>query len=204
MQADETLVFERTPSLRPVGTHYCPGCQHGIAHRLVCEVVDELGLAEAIHAANRGERIAVFFRNTTVYGMTGGQMAPTTLIGQVTQTSPTGRKAESAGYPVRMTEMLAHLDGAVYLERVAVNNAPNIKKAKKALRRAFEVQLAGKGFALVEVLAICPTNWRLSAVESNKWLEKELMAYYPLGLIKNSLDAEGAGDAEEEGEAHAS
>jgi 2-oxoglutarate ferredoxin oxidoreductase subunit beta len=230
---------------------YCPGCSHGIIHRLVAELLDEMdlqdqtiisgpvgcsapinrfldvdvikgphgrapavatgvkracpdrfvltyqgdgdlaaiGTAEIIHAAARGEKITTVFVNNGIYGMTGGQMAPTTLLGQVTQTSPTGRKENLAGYPVRMTEMLACLDGVVYLERVAVNNPKNILRAKKALKRAFTTQLQGKGFSLVEVLAACPTNWRLSPRDSNKWLEENLMAYYPLQVIKD-VDAQ--------------
>jgi 2-oxoglutarate ferredoxin oxidoreductase subunit beta len=149
-----------------------------------------IGTAEIVHAAARGEKITTIFVNNGIYGMTGGQMAPTTLVGQVTQTTPSGRKASLAGYPVRMTDMLAHLDGVVYLERVAVNNAKNILRTKKALRYAFEIQLAGKGFSMVEVLATCPTNWRLSPVDSNKWLEDNLMAYYPLRRIKDVQEEE--------------
>jgi 2-oxoglutarate ferredoxin oxidoreductase subunit beta len=153
-----------------------------------------IGTAEIVHAAARGEKITTVFVNNGIYGMTGGQMAPTTLIGQVTQTSPSGRKENQAGYPVRMTDMLAHLDGAVYLERVAVNNAKNIGRAKKALRRAFEIQIEGRGFSMVEVLATCPTNWRLSPGDSNVWLENNLMAYYPLRCIKDARKEEKSND----------
>jgi 2-oxoglutarate ferredoxin oxidoreductase subunit beta len=235
---------------------YCPGCSHGIIHRLVAELLDEMnlqdrtiiagsvgcsapinrfldvdiikgphgrapavatgvkrvcpdkfvltyqgdgdlaaiGTAEIVHAAARGEKITTVFVNNGIYGMTGGQMAPTTLVGQVTQTSPYGRKADSAGYPVRMTDMLAHLDGVTYLERVAVNNAKNINRAKKALRRAFKVQLEGRGFSMVEVLAVCPTNWHLSPEDSVAWLEKNLMAYYPLQRIKDVEEKENNDD----------
>jgi 2-oxoglutarate ferredoxin oxidoreductase subunit beta len=149
-----------------------------------------IGTAEIVHAAARGEKITTVFVNNGIYGMTGGQMAPTTLVGQVTQTSPAGRKPDMAGYPVRMTEMLALLDGVVYLERVAVNNARNIHKAKNALRRAFKVQLEGRGFSLVEVLAACPTNWHLSPGDSVTWLEENFMAYYPLRCIKDITEEE--------------
>ena len=157
-----------------------------------------IGTAEIVHTAARGEKITTIFVNNGIYGMTGGQMAPTTLVGQVTQTSPSGRRPDTAGYPVRMTEMLACLDGVVYLERVAVNNAKNINRAKKALRRAFEAQLAGRGFSLVEVLALCPTNWRLSPRDSVLWMEENLMAYFPLGLIKDVTQGDAAQGDEHE------
>lgn len=239
-------VFGRPASLVDVSTHYCPGCHHGIIHRLVAEVIDELGIqdttigvapvgcsvlaydyfnfdmfeaahgrapavatgikrvhpqapvftyqgdgdlaaigtAEIVHAAARGEKITTVFVNNAIYGMTGGQMAPTSLIGQVTQTSPYGRKAECAGIPIRMSEMLATLDGAVYVARVAVNNPANMAKAKAAIKKAFTIQLEGRGFSLVEVLSICPTNWGMSAIEAVHWMEQNMMPYYPLGTFK--------------------
>ena len=239
-------VFGRPESLADMPTHYCPGCHHGIVHRLVAEALDELkvmdkaigvasvgcsvlaydyfnvdmvgaahgrapavatgvkrvhpdgvvftyqgdgdlaaiGTAEIVHAAARGEKITTIFVNNAIYGMTGGQMAPTTLVNQVTTTSPYGRKLESAGMPIRMTEMLATLDGAKYLARVAVNTPANMAKAKAAIKKAFEIQIAGRGFSLVEVLSICPTNWGMSPLEAVGWMEKNMMPYYPLGTFR--------------------
>jgi len=231
----------------PVSTHYCPGCGHGIAHRLIAEVIDELGIiektvavapvgcsvllynyincdmyeaahgrapaiatgckrvhpelvvftyqgdgdlasigtAEIIHTAARGEKITTIFINNAIYGMTGGQMAPTTLIGQKTTTSPFGRNSEDAGYPLRVSEILATLDGAAYIARVAVNNPKNIIRAKKAIKKAFETQIKGLGFSLVEVLSQCPTPWRMSPREAVKWVEEKMMPYYPLAEFKS-------------------
>ena len=242
----EKLVFSRPEALADMPTHYCPGCHHGIVHRLVAEALDELkvmdkaigiasvgcsvlaydyfnvdmvgaaqgrapavatgvkrvhpdgvvftyqgdgdlaaiGTAEIVHAAARGEKITTIFVNNAIYGMTGGQMAPTTLVNQVTTTSPYGRKLESAGMPIRMTEMLATLDGAKYLARVAVNTPANMAKAKAAIKKAFEIQIAGLGFSLVEVLSICPTNWGMSPLEAVGWMEKNMMPYYPLGTFR--------------------
>ena len=239
-------IFGRPESLADVQTHYCPGCHHGIIHRLVAEAIDELnvmdktvgvasvgcsalaydyfnvdmvaaahgrapavatgikrvhpdgvvftyqgdgdlaaiGTAEIVHAAARGEKITTIFVNNAIYGMTGGQMAPTSLVNQVTTTSPYGRKLESAGMPIRMSEMLATLDGAKYLTRVAVNTPANMAKAKAAIKKAFEIQIAGIGFSLVEVLSICPTNWGMSPVEAVGWMEKNMMPYYPLGTFR--------------------
>ena len=239
--------FGRPEALLDVPTHYCPGCHHGIIHRLVAEVIDELkvidrtigvasvgcsalaydyfnvdmvqaphgrapavatgikrvhpdgvvftyqgdgdiaaiGTAEIIHAAARGERITTIFVNNAIYGMTGGQMAPTSLVNQVTTTSPYGRKLESAGMPIRLSEMLATLDGAKYLARVAVNNPANMAKAKAAIKKAFEIQIAGIGFSIVEVLSVCPTNWGMTAVEAIKWMETNMMPYYPLGVYRS-------------------
>ena len=244
-------VFTRTKGLTEVPTHYCPGCTHGIIHRLVAEALEELdvlgsavgvapvgcavfaynyfncdmheaahgrapavatgikrtlpenvvftyqgdgdlaaiGTAETVHAAARGENITVIFVNNCIYGMTGGQMAPTTLVDQKTTTSPYGRKREIQGSPIRMCEMLATLDGPAFLERVAMNNPANVRKAKKAIKTAFEMQIAGKGFSLVEVLSTCPTNWGMSPVKALDWLEKNMMTYYPLGNYKNGEDA---------------
>jgi len=228
-------------------THYCPGCGHGIVHRLICEIVDELGIrqkvigicpvgcsvvaydyfdfdmvevahgrapavatgikrvhpnqivftyqgdgdlasigtAEIIHAASRGEAFSVFFINNATYGMTGGQMAPTTLLGQKTTTTPFGRNVKEAGYPLRVCELLSSLPGVAYLERVAVNNPSNVRKAKKAIRKSFTLQLERDSFSLVEFLSPCPTCWRLSPLDSLKWLEENMISYFPLGVVKD-------------------
>ncbi|MDR1209341.1 MAG: 2-oxoglutarate oxidoreductase [Clostridiales bacterium] len=249
-------VFEKPKALSSDYTHYCPGCTHGIIHRLVAEALDELGAAwravgvapvgcavmaynyfecdmvqaahgrapavatglkranpdsvvftyqgdgdlaaigtaETVHAATRGENITVIFVNNAIYGMTGGQMAPTTLPGQVTQTTPYGRDVKSAGYPVRVCEMLATLSGTYYAERVSVNSVKNIRAAKRAVRKAFENQIAGKGFSIVEALSTCPTNWGLSPVDALKWLEDNMTPYYPLGVYRDR-DAEGGAGA---------
>jgi 2-oxoglutarate ferredoxin oxidoreductase subunit beta len=143
-----------------------------------------IGAAEIVHAAARGEKITVIFINNAIYGMTGGQKAPTTLEGQITTTSPYGRDVDHCGNPIRVCEMLATLDGAKYLERVAVNNVKNVKAAKKAIKRAFESQLRGEGFSMIEVLGTCSTNWGLSPIESLNWLEEKMLPYYPLGIFK--------------------
>ena len=241
------IVFEKPKALADVPLHYCPGCTHGIIHRLVAEVIDELGIegrtvgvapvgcsvfaynyfncdmieaahgrapavatgvkrslpenivftyqgdgdlaaigtAETVHAAARGENITIIFVNNAIYGMTGGQMAPTTLPGQVTQTSPYGRNPEQVGLPVKVCELLSNVDGATYLERVAVNNVKNVKAAKKAIKKAFQNQLDGKGFSLVEVLSTCPTNWGLKPDKALEWLEENMIPYYPLGVYKD-------------------
>ena len=144
-----------------------------------------IGTAETVHAATRGENITVIFVNNAIYGMTGGQMAPTTLPGQVTQTTPYGRDPKVAGWPVHVCEMLATLDGPAYLERVTVCDIPNIRKAKAAIKKAFQVQLAGKGFSMVEVVSTCPTNWGLTPVEALDWLKDNMLPYYPLGVYKD-------------------
>ena len=244
------VVFERPKALLDVSTHYCHGCTHGIIHRLVAEVIDELGIldktigvapvgcsvlaynyfacdmfeaahgrapacatgikrtnpdkvvftyqgdgdlaaigtAEIVHAATRGENITTIFVNNCIYGMTGGQMAPTTLPGQKTETTPYGRDTKLAGFPIRVSEMISTLTGAVYVERVSVDTVPNVMKAKKAIKKAFENQLEGKGFSLVEVLSICPTNWGLSPKESFQWLRDNMIPYYPLGLKKDTTE----------------
>jgi 2-oxoglutarate ferredoxin oxidoreductase subunit beta len=241
-------VFERPKSLIDIPMHYCPGCTHGIVHRLVAEAMDELnirektigvapvgcavfaydyfncdmqeaahgrapavaagikrvhpdnvvftyqgdgdlasiGAAEIVHAANRGEKITTVFINNAIYGMTGGQMAPTTLLDQVTATSPYGRKPETEGYPIRVSEMLATLEGVAYIERVSVHDIKHIVRAKKAIRKAFEYQLEGRGFTLVEVLSTCPTNWGMTPAESLKWLQDNMIPYYPLGVKKEA------------------
>ncbi|KNZ70757.1 thiamine pyrophosphate domain-containing TPP-binding protein [Thermincola ferriacetica] len=241
-------VFTRPKALTDKQMHYCPGCTHGVVHRLAAEVIDELGIqektigiapvgcavfayeywdidcqqashgrapavatgikrvhpdsvvftyqgdgdlaaigtAEIVHAAARGEKITVLFINNTIYGMTGGQLAPTTLIGQKSTTTPYGRDKDVNGYPVRMTEMLSVLDGVAYAVRVSVHNPANILKAKKAIKKAFEVQMNNEGFAIVEILSTCPTNWGLPPVEAVKWLEENMLPYYPLGEYKVS------------------
>ena len=144
-----------------------------------------IGTAEIVHAAHRGEKITTIFVNNTTYGMTGGQMAPTTLVGQKTTTSPYGRDAAHCGKPIRVCEMLSAIDGAAFLERVAVDSPANVRKAKKAIRRAFECQIQGKGFALVEVLAACPTNWGMTPVEAVGRIRSEMIPYYPLGNFRD-------------------
>ena len=242
------MVFERPKMLVDVPMHYCPGCTHGILHRLVAETIDELGVAdktigvapvgcavfaynyfncdmyeaahgrapavatgckrvrpdnlvftyqgdgdlasigaaEITHAATRGEKITAIFVNNAIYGMTGGQMAPTTLPGQVTTTSPYGRDPALCGYPIRMSEMLATLDGPAYIARVSVHDVKHIMEAKKAIKKAFEKQMAGEGFTFIEVLSTCPTNWGMTPLKANEWLKNEMAAYYPLGVIKES------------------
>ena len=237
------VVFQKTKGLTDKPTHYCPGCTHGIIHRLVAEVMEELGIlgdsvgvapvgcavmaydyfncdmvqaahgrapavatglkranpdnivftyqgdgdlaaigtAETVHAATRGENITVIFVNNAIYGMTGGQMAPTTLPGQVTQTTPYGRDVSYSGFPLRVCEMLSSVSGVALAERVAVNSPANIRKAKAAIKKAFQAQIDKKGFSIVEVISSCPTNWGLSPVEALKWLEENMIPYYPLG-----------------------
>ncbi len=241
------VVFEKPKSLTDVPFHYCPGCTHGIIHRLVAEAIDELGIegktvgiapvgcavlaynyfacdmveaahgrapavatgvkradpdnivftyqgdgdlasigmAETVHAATRNENITVIFVNNAIYGMTGGQMAPTSLPGQVTQTSPYGRDVNLCGYPVKVCEMLSQLDGAEYIERVAVNNVKNVRNAKKAIKKAFQNQIDKKGFSLIEVVSSCPTNWGMTPQNALKWLEENMIPYYPLGVYKD-------------------
>lgn len=237
------VVYQRPRSLTPVVTHYCPGCTHGIIHRLVAEVLDELnireraigvasvgcsvfaynyfncdfaeaphgrapamatgikrvhpdrivftyqgdgdlasiGTAEIVHAATRGENITVIFVNNGVYGMTGGQMAPTTLPGMPTTSSPLGRDVETMGYPVRMSELLGTLSGATYIARRSVHDPANIRRTKKAIRAAFEVQLNQAGFSLVEILSSCPVNWGMTPLEALQFVKEKMSAYYPLG-----------------------
>ena len=246
------VVFDKPNALTENPLHYCPGCTHGIIHRLVAEALDELGVtgrtigvasvgcsvftynyfncdmvqaahgrapavatgvkrsdknnivftyqgdgdlaaigtAETVHSAARGENITVIFVNNAIYGMTGGQMAPTTLPGQKTQTSPYGRDTSLAGFPVKVCEMLSQVDGATYLERVAVNNVANVKKAKAAIKKAFQNQIDGKGFSLVEVLSTCPTNWGLAPDKAIGWLEENMLPYYPLGVYKDKYAEE--------------
>jgi 2-oxoglutarate ferredoxin oxidoreductase subunit beta len=242
----EKIVSQRPESLTEMSTHYCPGCTHGVAHRLIAEVLDEMGLrtrtigvasvgcsafaynyfetdfvqaphgrapamatgvkrllpdrvvfsyqgdgdmasigmGEIVHAAARGENITVFFLNNANYGMTGGQMAPTTLPGQKTTSSPTGRDVEEMGYPIRVSELLATLEGASYIARRSLHDPKNIRLAKKAIRAAFETQVRGLGFSMVELLSTCPTNWGLSPLQALQWLEEKMIPYYPLGEYK--------------------
>lgn len=246
------VVYEKPKALTDAVLHYCPGCTHGIIHKLVAECLTELnvedkavgvapvgcavmaydyftcdmveaphgrapaiatglrralpegfvftyqgdgdlaaiGTAETVHAATRGENMTIIFVNNAIYGMTGGQMAPTTLPGQVTQTTPYGRDVHSAGYPVRVCEMLSTLDGVAYAERVAVDSVPNIRKAKAAIKKAFQSQIDRKGFSIVEILSTCPTNWGLSPVEALDWLRKYMMPAYPLGVYKDNTGEE--------------
>ena len=240
------VIFDRTPVLTDVPFHYCPGCGHGIVHRMVAEVIDELGIrnktagvapvgcavfmynymdvdmyeaahgrapavatgykrvhpdnfiftyqgdgdlasigtAEIVHAAHRGEKITTIFINNAIYGMTGGQMAPTSLVGQKTTTSPYGRSKEHCGEPIRRAEMLSTINGSAYIARCAVNNTANITRCKAAIKKAFQTQIDRKGFSMVEILSPCPTNWGKSPVESMQWLEENMIPYYPLGTFK--------------------
>ena len=242
------IVYEKSKALTDRELHYCPGCHHGIIHKLIAETLEELnltdeviavcpvgcsvfagnyfnfdtqeaahgrapavatgikrthptqpvftyqgdgdlasiGCAEIVHAAMRGEKITTIFINNAIYGMTGGQMAPTTLLGQKATTAPKGRTKEQAGMPIRMAEMLSTLDGCVYAERVCVTDIPHLNKAKKAIKKAFEKQMAGEGFTFIEVLSTCPTNWGMTPLKANEWLKNEMAAYYPLGVIKES------------------
>lgn len=239
-------VFEFTKGMLPEETTYCPGCTHGISHRLVMEVLEEKGLlgdtigvapigcsilahqymnidmcesahgrapavatgirrvhpdkivftyqgdgdlasigtGEIVHAAHRGEKFTTFFINNAIYGMTGGQMAPTSLLGQRTTTSVDGRKEESSGRPIRMAELIATIDGAVFVERVSLDSPANIRKAKKAIKKAIEIQEKRLGFGFVEILSSCPTNWGLSPTASLQWLRDNMIPYFPLGNLK--------------------
>lgn len=161
-----------------------------------------IGMAETIHAATRGENITVIFINNAIYGMTGGQMAPTSLPTQVTQTSPYGREPQTAGYPIRVCELLSSLDGVAYLERVTVDSPKNIRKAKKAIKRAFENQIDKAGYSLIEVVASCPTNWAMSPTKAYEWLRENMLPYYPLGVYKD-VRAEGFKNAAEAAAARA-
>ncbi|MBO9369049.1 MAG: 2-oxoglutarate oxidoreductase [Chloroflexi bacterium] len=243
LTAPANIVFTRPEGLTEFPTHYCPGCTHGIAHRLIAEVLEEMnvldraigvapvgcavfaynyfdcdfveaahgrapamatgikrvlpdrvvftyqgdgdlasiGMAEIVHAAARGENITVIFINNANYGMTGGQMAPTTLPGMKTTSSPSGRDVETQGYPIRMAEMLATLEGAGYVVRRSLHDPKNIRLARKAIRLAFETQVRGLGFSMVELLSTCPTNWGLSPVEALRFVEERMVPYFPLG-----------------------
>jgi 2-oxoglutarate ferredoxin oxidoreductase subunit beta len=242
----DTVVYQRPESLTSIHTHYCPGCTHGIAHRIIAEVLDEMGIrettigvapvgcsvfaynyfncdfveaahgrapamatgikrvlpektiftyqgdgdlasigmAEIVHAAARGENITVIFINNAIYGMTGGQMAPTTLPGMKTTSSPLGRDVELAGFPIRMSEILANMDGAGYIVRRSLHKPGEIRKSKKAIRTAFEVQNGGLGFAMVELLSTCPTNWKLTPQEAMDFIQERMIPVFPLGDYK--------------------
>ena len=249
------IVYEKSKALTDKELHYCPGCHHGIIHKLIAETLEELnltdeviavcpvgcsvfagnyfnfdtqeaahgrapavatgikrthptqpvftyqgdgdlasiGCAEIVHAAMRGEKFTTIFINNAIYGMTGGQMAPTSLPGQVTQTSPYGRDVNHCGYPVKICEMLAQLDGPEYLERVAVNNVKNVRAAKKAIKKAFQNQIEGKGFSLIEVVSSCPTNWGMTPQKALEWVDEKMIPYYPLGVYKDrSAEKEAA------------
>ncbi|MDI9505038.1 MAG: hypothetical protein GX246_09865 [Clostridiales bacterium] len=243
------IVFEKPKMLADVPLHYCPGCTHGIIHRLVAEAIEGLnvqdkaigvapvgcavfaynyfncdmfeaahgrapavatgikrarpdnvvftyqgdgdlasiGAAEIVHAATRGEKITVIFVNNAIYGMTGGQMAPTTLIGQKSTTSPLGRDAEKNGYPIRVSEMLATLDGPTLIQRVSVHDVKHVIEAGKAIKKAFQHQIEGRGFSLIEVLSTCPTNWGMTPKESMDWVVQKMIPQYPLGVKKEVL-----------------
>lgn len=240
-------VFKRPHALVDIPEHYCPGCGHGIVHRLVAEVIDELGIegktigvapvgcavfaydyfecdmqeaahgrapavatgikrvhpdkvvftyqgdgdlaaigtAETVHAAARGENITVIFINNAIYGMTGGQMAPTSVLGQITQTTPYGRTVENQGYPIKVCEMLSTLDGVALAQRTTINSVKAIRETKAAIKKAFENQIDKKGFSIVEVVSTCPTNWGKTPVEAMKWLEENMLPVYPLGVYKD-------------------
>lgn len=244
----ENLVYAKSPLMNDDVLHYCPGCSHGVVHRLIAEVIDEMGIqdqtigvspvgcsvfaykyididwqeaahgrapavatgikrvmpekyvfsyqgdgdlaaigtAETFHAVNRGENIVMIFINNAIYGMTGGQMAPTTLIGQVTSTTPYGRNVDLNGYPLIITELLAQLPGAAYVTRQSVHTPAAVRKAKKAIRKAFEIQALKKGTAFVEVVSTCSSGWKLSPVDSNRWMEENMFPRYPLGDLKDS------------------
>lgn len=242
------VVKDKPHALCDVPLHYCPGCTHGIIHRLVAEVIDELGIegktvgiapvgcsvmaynyfncdmieaahgrapavatgvkradpdnlivftyqgdgdlasigmAETVHSATRNENITVIFINNAIYGMTGGQMAPTSLPGQITQTSPYGRDVKQCGFPIKVCEMLSELEGPEYLARVTVDNVKHINEAKKAIKKAFQNQIDGKGFSLVEVISSCPTNWGMTPQKALQWIEEKMIPYYPLGVYKD-------------------
>ena len=241
------IVFEKPKSLKDATLHYCPGCAHGIVHRIVAQTIDELGIqgqtigiapvgcsvfaynyfdvdmieashgrapavatgikradpskivfsyqgdgdlasigmTETVHTAARGENITIIFINNAIYGMTGGQMAPTTLEGQVTTTSPYGRDPQLVGFPVKVSELLSTLECPYYIERVAVNNVKNVKRAEKAIKKAFQNQIDGKGYSFIEVVAACPTNWHMDPVKANQWVDEAMLPYYPLGVYRD-------------------
>ena len=247
------VVFSKPKALTDAPLHYCPGCTHGIIHRLVAEAIDDLGIlgktvgiapvgcavmaydyfscdmveaahgrapavatghkrampdriiftyqgdgdlasigmAETVHAATRNENITVIFVNNAIYGMTGGQMAPTSLPGQVTQTSPYGRDVKTVGYPIKVCELLSALDAPEYIERVAVNSVKNVLNAKRAIKKAFQNQIDGKGFSLIEVVSSCPTNWGMTPQKALDWVESDMIPYYPLGVYRDK-SAKGA------------
>lgn len=243
----ENLVYRKPRLLNDKNMHYCPGCSHGVVHRLVAEIIEEMGVehetigiapvgcavfaynyididwieaahgrapavatavkrlnpdrlvftyqgdgdlaaigtAETIHAANRGENITIIFINNGIYGMTGGQMAPTTLEGMTTSTTPYGRRVDLNGYPLKITELLAQLPGTCYVTRQSVHNPVSVRKAKQAIRKAFENSLAGKGTSVVEIVSTCNSGWKMSPVKSNEWMVENMFPAYPPGDLKN-------------------
>lgn len=245
----ENLVFAKNRLVTDNVMHYCPGCSHGTIHKLIAEVIDEMGLegncigvspvgcsvfaynyididwaeaahgraaavatgikrvmpekmvftyqgdgdlaaigtGESIHACNRGESIAMIYVNNAIYGMTGGQMAPTTLLGMKTATSPDGRDPRLHGYPYKIADMMAHLEGVAYITRQSVNNPTNVRKAKKAIRKAFENAMAGRGLSLVEFVATCSSGWKMTPNQANRWMEEHMFPFYPLGDIKDTV-----------------
>ncbi len=251
----ENLVYAKSPLLNEDAMHYCPGCSHGVVHRLIAEVIEEMGIqdqtigvspvgcavfaynyididwqeaahgrapavatgikrvmpekyvfsyqgdgdlaaigtAETLHAVNRGENIVMIFINNAIYGMTGGQMAPTTLIGQVTSTTPYGRNIDLNGYPLKITELIAQLPGAAFVTRQSVQTPAAVRKAKKAIRKAFEIQAKNIGTAFVEVVSTCSSGWKLNPVDSNTWMEKNMFPQYPLGDLKDGGRADANG-----------
>ncbi len=258
------VVFERSQGLADVPFSYCPGCPHGIVHRLIAENLEELGvlgdaigivpvgcsvtaygffscdmiqashgrapavgtavkrvlpdsvvfvyqgdgdlasigMAETIHAATRGENITVIFINNAIYGMTGGQMAPTSLPNQVTQTSPYGRDVNQAGFPIRVSELLSSLDGVAYIERVTVDTPRHVRAAKKAIRKAFQCQIDKVGYSFIEVVSTCPTNWGLDPLQSFDWMRENMLPYYPLGVFRD-IQEEGFANVAEAARARA-
>lgn len=246
------IVFQRPKSMADVNMHYCPGCGHGIVHRLIAETVDELdiegqtigiasvgcsvmnydyfnfdmiqaphgrapavatgakralpdnviftyqgdgdlaaiGTAEIVHAATRGENLTVIFINNAIYGMTGGQMAPTSLPGQVTQTTPFGRDVNVAGYPIKVCELLSTLDGVTLAQRVSINCVKNVNEAKRAIKKGFKNQINNQGFSIIEVISSCPTNWGMRPIDSLTWVRENMLKYYPLGIYKDTVKEE--------------
>lgn len=246
------IVFQRPKSMADVNMHYCPGCGHGIVHRLIAETVDELdiegqtigiasvgcsvmnydyfnfdmiqaphgrapavatgakralpdnviftyqgdgdlaaiGTAEIVHAATRGENLTVIFINNAIYGMTGGQMAPTSLPGQVTQTTPFGRDVNLAGYPIKVCELLSTLDGVTLAQRVSIDCVKNVNEAKRAIKKGFKNQINNQGFSIIEVISSCPTNWGMRPIDSLTWVRENMLKYYPLGIYKDTVKEE--------------
>lgn len=246
------IVFQRPKSMADVNMHYCPGCGHGIVHRLIAETVDELdiegqtigiasvgcsvmnydyfnfdmiqaphgrapavatgakralpdnviftyqgdgdlaaiGTAEIVHAATRGENLTVIFINNAIYGMTGGQMAPTSLLGQVTQTTPFGRDVNLAGYPIKVCELLSTLDGVTLAQRVSIDCVKNVNEAKRAIKKGFKNQINKQGFSIIEVISSCPTNWGMRPIDSLTWVRENMLKYYPLGIYKDTVKEE--------------
>lgn len=246
------IVFQRPESMADVNMHYCPGCGHGIVHRLIAETVDELdiegqtigiasvgcsvmnydyfnfdmiqaphgrapavatgakralpdnviftyqgdgdlaaiGTAEIVHAATRGENLTVIFINNAIYGMTGGQMAPTSLPGQVTQTTPFGRDVNLAGYPIKVCELLSTLDGVTLAQRVSIDCVKNVNEAKRAIKKGFKNQINKQGFSIIEVISSCPTNWGMRPIDSLTWVRENMLKYYPLGIYKDTVKEE--------------